>query len=1203
MCFRKLINYGVVLILFLFSSSSLLFAQSKNYTLETSFYNKRIETESDKSCFNVLSITNRSNYTANIKVSFTLPENWNLMTESEKTYVIESGQNVLFPLRFSVAKSTRGGIGYVVVATIKTLDDRIVKTEYFFVAIKSNLSISITPLARYVFFDPVTQTCNAGLHIENKGNVDEIVNLNYEIENPLRIQGQQNNKLIYSVRIPAYSDTTVFHQVTINEDRRLTPSNSFKIKLLATNRETNYPTTYMLKRLDNQYSNEIPEMSKCLIAEVYAKHLFSLREPFITPAFWGAILFKKNRELTYLYRDNRYGKFTSFDNVMMHARYKEDKFEIQVGNITEQMMQTMYGRGVSTLVKLGSTSLRAIATKGIGYDSYREGVELTQKIKTNTTLIGGFAMVQTDQGRIKSSQPYGGVSFQLNKLNLSVLTGVSNTQRSYTQINNYKGTGVDIVANLRNVKNKEFSLNSHQGSKFFTGIYGGRNDINAQFINWFQDKSNIRINYIKSSIDYPVFLWDSLLRNQFTDMNLLITGYSKYVKPTINLYSELHTQTDKGTGLSYANPDMMFGTYTTAMKVGTRVTSNYFFNSINVGFKGGYTYTTHYAKDTISEGFASPDRRKYFNGLFNFGISSKKWGFFLFYYYGPRSLNEQYLYVYRNIFSKSLSLMPYFDGFVYKNKLRVSSRLNYYNFFNTKYRRLTFFNQIYWYFEHDWRLHILVTTNTTKRVDFKSDATLNYDETYAEIGIRKEFGCNQPRIKYYDLNIVFFKDLNGSRTQDVNEPGIKSVLLSMERDRNDSLFSSSNTGAFNPPDLLSDQTGRISYEKVPNGTYNLKYIPLGVNNDVNQRDLLTVPIVLDRDMTVYIPFFESYKIFGRIILNRSKYSNLGNVPLSNIKITAYDSEGNMFTALTDKAGNFLLYVPSVDQYTVKINNIFFENFDIPQTEYVIQFNGYKQFELSYIFTEKERKIVFDKDYENLEFGFGSNTKLEPPPDNNTTNNNPVIDNNNNNKTNGGSSKLIGRVIDKNTGKPVNALIEVVDNLRDEVVQKTTADQQGNYQATIPATGNYTVVVSSQDYWYYSENVGAGDGTTKVKDIELTNVLVGSEVQLNNISFEVGRADLKASSYTELDRFAKLLIANPNYVIEISGHADISGSERVNKKVSRERAKVVVDYLVKHGVNEKQLEWKGFGTSKPIAPNDTEEGRTKNRRVDVKMLNK
>jgi outer membrane protein OmpA-like peptidoglycan-associated protein len=107
--------------------------------------------------------------------------------------------------------------------------------------------------------------------------------------------------------------------------------------------------------------------------------------------------------------------------------------------------------------------------------------------------------------------------------------------------------------------------------------------------------------------------------------------------------------------------------------------------------------------------------------------------------------------------------------------------------------------------------------------------------------------------------------------------------------------------------------------------------------------------------------------------------------------------------------------------------------------------------------------------------------------------------------------------------------------------------------------------------------------------------------LENIYFETGKSVLRPESFDELDQVLRFLENNPEMKLEISGHTDNTGSLRINQKLSRDRAKAVVDYLVAGGVPVEMLVYEGYADTQPVAPNDTPEGREKNRRVEFKVL--
>lgn len=105
------------------------------------------------------------------------------------------------------------------------------------------------------------------------------------------------------------------------------------------------------------------------------------------------------------------------------------------------------------------------------------------------------------------------------------------------------------------------------------------------------------------------------------------------------------------------------------------------------------------------------------------------------------------------------------------------------------------------------------------------------------------------------------------------------------------------------------------------------------------------------------------------------------------------------------------------------------------------------------------------------------------------------------------------------------------------------------------------------------------------------------IVLENVLFETNKTVLLQESFENLNQLVKQLQANKSVQIEIRGHTDNIGEEAKNQILSEQRAKAVLDYLVSQGIEAKRLSYHGFGSTQPIASNDTNEGRTKNRRVE------
>jgi len=112
----------------------------------------------------------------------------------------------------------------------------------------------------------------------------------------------------------------------------------------------------------------------------------------------------------------------------------------------------------------------------------------------------------------------------------------------------------------------------------------------------------------------------------------------------------------------------------------------------------------------------------------------------------------------------------------------------------------------------------------------------------------------------------------------------------------------------------------------------------------------------------------------------------------------------------------------------------------------------------------------------------------------------------------------------------------------------------------------------------------------------------SQLDFTTITFEKNSTALTAIAQQTLNNAAKILVENPSVNIGIEGHTDSSGNPQLNLRLSNQRAKSVFDYLVSAGVDATRIEANGFGDQFPIAPNETEAGRIKNRRIEIKVKN-
>ncbi|MFT3948469.1 MAG: OmpA family protein [Agriterribacter sp.] len=200
----------------------------------------------------------------------------------------------------------------------------------------------------------------------------------------------------------------------------------------------------------------------------------------------------------------------------------------------------------------------------------------------------------------------------------------------------------------------------------------------------------------------------------------------------------------------------------------------------------------------------------------------------------------------------------------------------------------------------------------------------------------------------------------------------------------------------------------------------------------------------------------------------------------------------------------------------------------------------------------------------------------------------------------------GNVYDNKTKEGLPSAVELIDIATGQLLSKVQTNESGTYLITLPLGKDYAFNVNRKGYLFYSKNFpfskNVADSTYTI-DIGLQPIETNASVILNNIFFDVNQFELKQESMAELDKVVQLMNDNAGIKIQISGHTDNTGKAADNIKLSGNRAKAVVAYLQSKGIAVARLQYKGYGSSKPIADNNTEEGKTQNRRTELTILAK
>jgi outer membrane protein OmpA-like peptidoglycan-associated protein len=199
----------------------------------------------------------------------------------------------------------------------------------------------------------------------------------------------------------------------------------------------------------------------------------------------------------------------------------------------------------------------------------------------------------------------------------------------------------------------------------------------------------------------------------------------------------------------------------------------------------------------------------------------------------------------------------------------------------------------------------------------------------------------------------------------------------------------------------------------------------------------------------------------------------------------------------------------------------------------------------------------------------------------------------------------GKVLNSKTNQPVEAKISY-ETLPDGVEAGITTSNTltGEYKIVLPTGKKYGFKAEAGGFASINENLDLVNSNV-YKEIQRDLILVpiekGEIIRINNIFFEFGEYKLLEDSYAELNRLVTFLNDKPTMKIRINGHTDNIGNVDNNQILSEQRADAVKDFLISKGIAKDRVITKGFGKLKPIANNNTEEGRQKNRRVEFEII--
>jgi outer membrane protein OmpA-like peptidoglycan-associated protein len=194
------------------------------------------------------------------------------------------------------------------------------------------------------------------------------------------------------------------------------------------------------------------------------------------------------------------------------------------------------------------------------------------------------------------------------------------------------------------------------------------------------------------------------------------------------------------------------------------------------------------------------------------------------------------------------------------------------------------------------------------------------------------------------------------------------------------------------------------------------------------------------------------------------------------------------------------------------------------------------------------------------------------------------------------TKLKGTLKDPD-GKPVKGIVSVIDLDEGVEVAPKFIREDGTFDFSLINKRNYLLIIQGDDF-FRIEEIFFMDGETEINKIAEP---IESKIAFQSLEFENGKANILPEMHTDLDKIANFLIDHPNLHLKISGHTDSAGKEEANLKLSQARADAIKSYLVtQFKIDAIRIEAIGYGSSKPIVQEITDDHKQLNRRVEFEI---
>lgn len=953
--------------------------QAPDSLLTFRFVKQEVELEKPGSLFNVLEIRNNDDERLSGIIRFNFPDSWAFIGKEVDSLSLGAGEFRLIPVRISMPGNTLGGVSYVLGAELFGREMYNYTNAYISVKQISKWDMHLS--TDQLYFSDFKPYSDVDVSLSNTGNSNEIIKLSFNMGGLLQFKDELESDSFLYVEVPANTDTSLSLRIQSREDLSYAQEQALKnswrareLDIRASTAEHSSVGSVRTSLLESENVNLLPTQNAPLNAELTFYNLLSQQRIKTSVRVFGKVLFPEDQQLDYslgyynLYFDPQMNRnMNLYDQLRFMARYSDQKTMVLLGDrIGLGSLHILSGRGIYATHQINERNLAKIGVvqnpygKNIGgsvaYGGRLGKVDWNTGITLETSTDQRYAHYSVNLG--------GGYKYKNHSFNLETATTLSNFNHEMFQDDDTTVVGIAYQLRYR-FNGSRLNLNLENTNTMYTYLRNsGMSRINFSGDYRFQKSLYLNARYYRNSYTstrYPInFIYEP--SKNLNDNARLLLAYN--TGKVIYQVGPQYFGTVRNSYNSYANYRTRFTNYKPGLMSSV---------SFRMGNQRSLTPNASFDMMFYNYEVLGP-------GVENAGPGNK-WTYTLGLNYYDRAfkLNAYYTSgessdIYRTvvvtddpIINQAFHIRPYYERYLLNELVRLSAYLNYSYYMPSMRENLLFNLTGNVRVKDTWNIFTSVNLYRVTRRDVEigkvTSRSLN-----VFVGVRKAFDIQQPRLGFYDLTIIGFNDLNGDGIKGSDEKPISNVLVNLSRDPKKNVEKRS---GFAEIGMITDPTGEIYYGNIPMGVYDLTILSLSELENLYFLNGTEQTIEINDDMVYYMPLVESYKIKGRIIIDRDPNSTEGAISMEGIRVTAVSENGETYAVLSSGHGTYVLDLPKASSYEVSIYNVYGETFRLERGSYRVQFTENKTINLDFKFTEQRRAIQFQEGEDLFQFDLGN----------------------------------------------------------------------------------------------------------------------------------------------------------------------------------------------------------------------------------------